>query len=117
MKKLSDQANVHGKGELNRTSSEPTREISTSSQIPVAPVYGPGPLPGEFPYTRGPYKTMYRQRRWTMRQYSGFGSAKETNKRFHYLLQNGQTGLSCAFDLPTQMGYDSDHAMAEGEVG
>src|SRR4051812_13564779 len=73
--------------------------------------------PGEFPYTRGPYATMYREKLWTMRQYSGFGSAKETNGRFHYLLKNGQTGLSCAFDLPTQMGYDSDHEMAAGEVG
>src|SRR5260370_9564704 len=60
---------------------------------------------------------MYRKRRWTMRQYSGFGTADETNQRFHYLLKAGQTGLSCAFDLPTQMGYDSDHPRAEGEVG
>lgn len=88
----------------------------TSSGIVIKEVYGPGEA-GEFPYVRGPYKTMYRQRPWTMRQYSGFGSAKETNQRFQYLLKNGQTGLSCAFDLPTQMGYDSDHSMAEGEVG
>jgi methylmalonyl-CoA mutase N-terminal domain/subunit len=74
-------------------------------------------LPGEPPYTRGVYPTMYRSRPWTMRQYSGFGTAKETNERFHYLLSAGQTGLSCAFDLPTQMGYDSDHPRAEGEVG
>jgi methylmalonyl-CoA mutase N-terminal domain/subunit len=73
--------------------------------------------PGEPPYTRGVYPTMYRSRPWTMRQYSGFGTAKETNERFHYLLEAGQTGLSCAFDLPTQMGYDSDHPRAEGEVG
>src|SRR5690242_21450724 len=73
--------------------------------------------PGEPPYTRGVYPTMYRSRPWTMRQYSGFGTAKETNERFHYLLSAGQTGLSCAFDLPTQMGYDSDHPRAEGEVG
>jgi len=72
---------------------------------------------GSFPFTRGPYQSMYREKLWTMRQYSGFGSAKETNARFQYLLKNGQTGLSCAFDLPTQMGYDSDHPMAEGEVG
>lgn len=91
--------------------------ILTSSQIEIKDVYGHSPLPGEFPYTRGPYRTMYRQKLWTMRQYSGFGSAKETNERFRYLLKAGQTGLSCAFDLPTQMGYDSDHAMAEGEVG
>jgi methylmalonyl-CoA mutase N-terminal domain/subunit len=74
-------------------------------------------LPGEFPYTRGIQPTMYRGRLWTMRQYAGFGSASETNKRFKYLLQNGQTGLSVAFDLPTQMGLDSDHPLAAGEVG
>jgi methylmalonyl-CoA mutase N-terminal domain/subunit len=102
---------------------EPAKKVeaapahSTSSGIELAPIYGSGPLAGEFPYTRGPYRTMYRQRLWTMRQYSGFGSARETNKRFRYLLKNGQTGLSTAFDLPTQMGYDSDSAMAEGEVG
>src|SRR5699024_1482162 len=74
-------------------------------------------FPGEFPYTRGIQPTMYRSRLWTMRQYAGFGSAKETNRRFKYLLDQGQTGLSVAFDLPTQIGYDSDDAMAEGEVG
>jgi methylmalonyl-CoA mutase N-terminal domain/subunit len=73
--------------------------------------------PGEFPYTRGVYPTMYRGRLWTMRQYAGMGTAAETNERFHYLLEEGQTGLSLAFDLPTQMGYDSDDAMAAGEVG
>lgn len=72
---------------------------------------------GQFPFTRGIQPTMYRSRLWTMRQYAGFGSAKETNKRFRYLLDHGQTGLSVAFDLPTQIGYDSDHMMAEGEVG
>ncbi len=74
-------------------------------------------LPGEPPFTRGPYPTMYRGRLWTMRQYAGFGTAEETNDRFHHLLEIGQTGLSVAFDLPTQMGYDSDHPRAEGEVG
>lgn len=74
-------------------------------------------FPGEYPYTRGVYPTMYRGRLWTMRQYAGFGTAEETNKRFKYLLEHGQMGLSVAFDLPTQMGYDSDHPMAEGEVG
>src|SRR5256712_2511983 len=74
-------------------------------------------MPGEPPFTRGPYPTMYRGRLWTMRQYAGFGTAEETNARFRHLLDAGQTGLSVAFDLPTQMGYDSDHAMAEGEVG
>src|SRR5437899_4828046 len=74
-------------------------------------------LPGDYPYTRGIQPTMYRGRLWTMRQYAGFGSAAETNRRFKYLLAHGQTGLSVAFDLPTQMGYDSDHALAAGEVG
>jgi len=73
--------------------------------------------PGEFPYTRGIQPTMYRGRLWTMRQYAGFGSASETNKRFKYLLDHGQTGLSVAFDLPTQLGMDSDNALAAGEVG
>ena len=74
-------------------------------------------LPGSFPFTRGVQPTMYRSRFWTMRQYAGFGSAEDTNKRYRYLLEQGQTGLSVAFDLPTQMGYDSDHPMARGEVG
>jgi methylmalonyl-CoA mutase N-terminal domain/subunit len=75
------------------------------------------PLPGEWPFTRGIYPTMYRGKLWTMRQYAGFGTAEQTNDRFRHLLDAGQTGLSVAFDLPTQMGYDSDHPMAEGEVG
>ena len=74
-------------------------------------------LPGRPPFTRGIYESMYRGRLWTMRQYAGFGSAESTNRRFKFLLGAGQTGLSCAFDLPTQMGYDSDHPRAEGEVG
>jgi methylmalonyl-CoA mutase N-terminal domain/subunit len=73
--------------------------------------------PGEYPFTRGPYPTMYRGRLWTMRQYAGFGTAEESNRRYHHLLRNGTTGLSVAFDLPTQMGYDSDHELAHGEVG
>src|SRR3954454_14557028 len=73
--------------------------------------------PGEFPFTRGPYADMYRGRPWTIRQYAGFASAEETNSRFRYLLDRGQTGLSVAFDLPTQLGYDSDDARAAGEVG
>jgi methylmalonyl-CoA mutase N-terminal domain/subunit len=73
--------------------------------------------PGSFPYTRGVHAEMYRRRLWTMRQYAGFGNAESTNERFKFLLDAGQTGLSCAFDLPTQMGYDSDHARSEGEVG
>src|SRR2546427_7076817 len=74
-------------------------------------------LPGEPPYLRGIHPGMYRTRLWTMRQYAGFGDARQTNERFHYLLAQGQTGLSVAFDLPTQMGYDSDHRLARGEVG
>ena len=96
----------------------------TDSGIEVKPVYtaddlppGALELPGEFPFTRGPYETMYRGRPWTIRQYAGYGSAEETNARFRYLLERGQTGLSVAFDLPTQLGYDSDDPLAEGEVG
>src|SRR6056297_1969981 len=74
-------------------------------------------FPGEPPYTRGPYPTMYRGRTWTMRQFAGFGTAEETNERFHYLIEEGQTGLSTAFDMPSLMGLDSDDAMADGEVG
>ncbi len=99
----------------------------TPSWIPVAPHYMPGdlppdlarrtPPPGQPPYTRGIHPGMYRSRVWTMRQYAGFGDARQTNARFHYLLAQGQSGLSVAFDLPTQMGYDSDHPRARGEVG
>lgn len=92
------------------------KNFTTSSGIEIKPYYS-SPAPGQFPYTRGIYETMYRGRTWTMRQYAGFGSAKESNKRYHSLLKNGQTGLSVAFDLPTQMGYDSDHVMSTGEVG
>ncbi len=74
-------------------------------------------LPGEFPFTRGIYPTMYRGRLWTMRQFAGFGVAEDTNERFKYLLRRGDTGLSVAFDMPTLMGYDSDHPMSAGEVG
>ncbi len=92
------------------------------------PVYGPEDLkgfdpsrdigePGEFPFTRGPYRTMYRGKPWTMRMFSGFGTARDTNRRFKYLLEHGQTGLSIAFDMPTLMGYDSDHPRSRGEVG
>jgi methylmalonyl-CoA mutase N-terminal domain/subunit len=95
-------------------------KVTTDSGIEVEPCYGGEggtDQPGSFPFTRGIYPDMYRGRVWTMRQYAGFGSAQETNQRFRYLLQRGQTGLSVAFDLPTQMGYDSDGAMAQGEVG
>jgi methylmalonyl-CoA mutase N-terminal domain/subunit len=73
--------------------------------------------PGEYPFTRGIYPTMYRGRLWTMRQYAGYATAEESNRRYRYLLAQGQTGLSVAFDLPTQLGYDADHPLAEGEVG
>src|SRR5690606_26478925 len=74
-------------------------------------------FPGEYPFTRGPYGTMYRTRLWTMRQFAGFGTAEETNQRYRFLLARGQTGLSVAFDFPTLMGYDSDHPRSLGEVG
>jgi methylmalonyl-CoA mutase N-terminal domain/subunit len=103
-------------------------EFFTSSDIPVDRLYTPVDVsdfeylqhlgfPGEYPFTRGVYPTMYRGRLWTMRQYAGFGSAEQTNKRFKYLLNQGQTGLSVAFDFPTQVGYDCDHPLAFGEVG
>src|SRR5699024_3647938 len=100
--------------------------FKTSSDIEVERLYYPKGdteyneklgFPDTYPFTRGIQPTMYRSRFWTMRQYAGFGSASETNKRFRYLLDQGQTGLSVAFDLPTQIGYDSDDLMAEGEVG
>src|ERR1017187_3511190 len=97
------------------------RQFTTISGVPIEPVYGPGdfpnPQPGEFPYTRGIHRDMYRGKLWTMRQFSGFATPEETNLRYHYLLAQGQTGLSVAFDLPTLMGYDADHALSEGEVG
>ncbi len=105
---------------------EETRETSSGIQIPR--FYRPGDVaeipyedkvgdPGAYPYTRGLYSEMYRRRHWTMRQYAGYASAEESNRRYRYLLAQGTTGLSVAFDLPTQIGYDSDHAMARGEVG
>jgi len=108
---------------------EDDREFSTVSSLPIDRLYTPEDLdhggsdtdrlgyPGEYPYTRGIHPTMYRGRLWTMRQFAGFGSARQTNERFHYLLAHGQTGLSVAFDLPTLMGRDSDDSMARGEVG
>ncbi|HVY97840.1 MAG TPA: methylmalonyl-CoA mutase family protein [Solirubrobacterales bacterium] len=102
-------------------------EFSTISGKEIEPLYEERDLdpgleervgrPGEFPFTRGPYPSMYRGRLWTMRQFAGFGTVEETNERFHYLLDHGQTGLSTAFDMPTLMGYDSDHARSLGEVG
>ena len=98
-------------------------EVRNDSGLPLKPVYtaedthADDPPPGTFPYTRGIHKNMYRGRLWTMRQYAGFGTAGESNKRYKFLLKQGQTGLSVAFDLPTQIGYDSDDPMANGEVG
>jgi len=98
-------------------------EPATDSGLPLKPVYraadagAEAPPPGEYPFTRGIYPEMYRRRPWTIRQYAGFGSAAETNRRFRYLLQQGQTGLSVAFDLPTQIGHDADAPIARGEVG
>jgi methylmalonyl-CoA mutase N-terminal domain/subunit len=111
-----------------RTSNERQDTFETSSGIEISDLYTPADTrtldeerdlgrPGEFPFTRGVQPTMYRGRLWTMRQYAGFATAEETNRRFRYLLEQGQTGLSVAFDLPTQMGYDSDAKEAEGEVG
>src|SRR6266704_2945473 len=106
----------------------PQADPETSSHIPIGPLYTPTDLaawdydrdagyPGEFPYTRGVQATMYRGRLWTMRQYAGMGDAEESNKRYKYLLAHGTTGLSVAFDLPTQIGLDSDNPLAAGEVG
>ncbi|HEY5053209.1 MAG TPA: methylmalonyl-CoA mutase family protein [Solirubrobacterales bacterium] len=101
-------------------------EFSTMSGHPIEPLYTAEDVaddderigyPGEYPFTRGPYPSMYRGRLWTMRQFAGFGTVEETNERFHYLLDHGQTGLSTAFDMPTLMGYDSDHHRSLGEVG
>jgi methylmalonyl-CoA mutase N-terminal domain/subunit len=109
----------------SRSSKERRKSFKTDSGIEILRTYTPVKAdyaatlgePGEYPFTRGVYPTMYRGRFWTMRQYAGFASAEESNKRYRYLLAQGTTGLSVAFDLPTQMGYDSDHPMAEGEVG
>ena len=109
-------------------SAERKEVFTTLSGVPVERLYTPADLaefdysrdlgdPGEYPFTRGIHPTMYRGKIWTMRQFSGFGSPEDTNQRLHYLLKQGQTGLSIAFDLPTLMGYDSDHPLAEGEVG
>ncbi len=112
----------------NEKHPERKKRFVTGSSAPINRVYTPLDqkdfdyakqlgLPGEFPFTRGVQPTMYRGRLWTMRQYAGFGTAEESNKRYKYLLEQGQTGLSVAFDLPTQIGYDSDHPLSEGEVG
>src|SRR3984957_9011615 len=96
-------------------------KFNTDSGIEIKRVYPKQDFgdeqPGQFPFTRGVHPDMYRSKLWTMRQYAGFSTAEESNKRYHYLLSQGVSGLSVAFDLPTQIGYDSDHALAEGEVG
>lgn len=120
MKRWAERGKASGCGE--------GKQFQTVSGTPVEPLYTPLAIqdldferdigfPGEFPFTRGVYPTMYRGKLWTMRQFAGLGSAQQTNHRFHYLLAHGQTGLSVAFDLPTLMGYDSDHSRAQGEVG
>ncbi|SHF09300.1 methylmalonyl-CoA mutase [Thermoanaerobacter uzonensis DSM 18761] len=133
-KKLEEIKNKKEEWEVNQRQKvvskfpERKKEFKTSSGIEIKEIYTPYDIsdidylekigfPGEYPYTRGVQPTMYRGKFWTMRQYAGFGTAEESNKRFKYLLSQGQTGLSVAFDLPTQIGYDSDHPMAEGEVG
>ncbi|MEO0078967.1 MAG: methylmalonyl-CoA mutase family protein [candidate division WOR-3 bacterium] len=115
-------------GPVLKKAPERPETAETVSGLPLKRAYTPADwdgtsydeqlgMPGCFPFTRGVQPTMYRSRFWTMRQYAGFGSAEDTNRRYHYLLKQGQTGLSVAFDLPTQMGYDSDHPLARGEVG
>jgi 2-hydroxyisobutanoyl-CoA mutase large subunit len=94
----------------------PVKRVYTAADVADVPLEDIG-LPGRYPFTRGPYPTMYRSRHWTMRQIAGFGTGEDTNKRFKYLIKQGQTGLSTDFDMPTLMGYDSDHAMSDGEVG
>ena len=104
---------------------QPERVFHTASDLVRERLYGPAspgeppaaPPPGEYPFTRGLHPSGYRGRLWTMRQYAGFGTAKESNERYHQLVNAGTGGLSVAFDLPTQMGYDSDHPLASGEVG
>ena len=130
-KKIRDEFERWEKTTLNKVLSKaPEREplFKTTSHIEMQRLYTPLEtqdmdycedlgFPGELPFTRGVQPTMYRGRLWTMRQYAGFATAEETNKRYKFLLQQGQTGLSVAFDLPTQIGYDSDHPLADGEVG
>jgi methylmalonyl-CoA mutase, N-terminal domain len=119
------QGGAQSNGERFRTlSDEPVRELYTAADLAPGASAGPQPpledpigQPGEYPFTRGIHPSMYRGRLWTMRQFAGFGTSEETNERFHYLLEHGQTGLSTAFDMPSLMGHDSDHARSLGEVG
>jgi len=94
----------------------PVKRVYTAADLKTTPLEDIG-LPGQYPFTRGPYPTMYRSRTWTMRQIAGFGTGEDTNQRFKYLIAQGQTGISTDFDMPTLMGYDSDHPMSDGEVG
>src|SRR5437764_7192839 len=105
-----------GKDQFYTSGGVPVKRTYTVLDAQETPVEDVG-LPGRFPFTRGPYPTMYRSRFWTMRQIAGFGTGEDTNKRFKYLIAQGQTGLSVDFDMPTLMGYDSDHPMSDGEVG
>ena len=113
-----------GKANVRTLSGEPVKELYTEADLPAGiggrarpSAEDPIGRPGAYPYTRGIHPSMYRGRLWTMRQFAGFGTSEETNERFRYLLDHGQTGLSTAFDMPSLMGHDSDHARALGEVG
>jgi len=125
---MSEPQSQQNKSQQAQAAKKPEKVFQTTSQIVVHPFYTPADLsrfdydkelnaPGRFPFTRGVQASMYRGRLWTMRQYAGMGDAGESNRRYHYLLSHGTTGLSVAFDLPTQIGYDSDHPLAQGEVG
>jgi methylmalonyl-CoA mutase, N-terminal domain len=117
----SDNGSAPGEQAFRTLSGEPINELYTAADLPPGAGGGtpddPIGRPGSYPFTRGIHETMYRGRLWTMRQFAGFGTSEETNERFRYLLEHGQTGLSTAFDMPSLMGHDSDHARAEGEVG
>ncbi len=124
----SEQLQKNKRAERQPSTAERQASFTTLSGVPVERLYTPADLadfdyprdlgdPGEYPFTRGIHRTMYRGKTWTMRQFSGFATPEDTNQRLHYLLKQGQTGLSIAFDLPTLMGYDADHTLAEGEVG
>jgi methylmalonyl-CoA mutase, N-terminal domain len=111
---MSTAARTERKDQFTTMSGEPVRALYTEANLPSPEQIG---RPGEFPFTRGVYESMYRGRLWTMRQFAGFGTAEETNERFRYLIDHGQTGLSTAFDMPSLMGHDSDHPKSLGEVG
>ena len=131
IEKIKTAGEIWEKGQLQKSINrdKERKEVFTSiSGMPIKRLYTPLDTaelnynddlgyPGQYPFTRGVQPTMYRGRFWTMRQYAGFGSARESNERYRYLLSQGQTGLSVAFDLPTQAGYDSDHPLSMGEVG